>query len=144
MRTTILTLLILLIPATVRAQEVAGQARNRFLGSNPGYRERAGAFYEKEYLPHAAVALSRAADQPRFTENEASRVLRLFLYEWLDAYIDGGGAISNTDHARILKKLDERMRSALDDNNAFARYLVWRQSQGDNNPLAFLMRSPEQ
>jgi hypothetical protein len=28
--------------------------------------------------------------------------------------------------------------------NAFARYLVWRQSQGGDNPLAFLMRSPGQ
>jgi hypothetical protein len=35
------------------------------------------------------------------------------------------------------------MRSALDDNEAFARYLVWRQSQGGDNPLAFLLRSPE-
>ena len=144
MHATVLTLFIVLILSTVHAEEVAGQARTRFLQSNPGYRDRAGTFYEKEYLPHAAGALSRAANQPRLTEKEAARLLRLFLYEWLEAYIDGGGAISTTDHARVLKKLDERMRSALDDNNAFARYLDWRQSQGNDNPLAFLIRSPEQ
>src|SRR5262249_37831295 len=137
------TLLTLCANATAPAQDAAGPEMARFLRANPGYRQRAGAFYEAEYLPGAAAGLARAARAKGLSEQDARAALRPFVYDWLDAYISGGGAVSPAGHAGVLRRLDDRVRAALDDDAAFARYLAWRQNaQGADNPLDFLMRPP--
>ena len=136
-------LLTLCAKAAAPGQGPAGEEASRFLRDNPGYGQRAGAFYEAEYLPGAAAGLARAARAEHFSERDARGVLRAFVYDWLDAYISGGGAISPAGRAGVLRRLDARVRAALDDNAAFNRYLAWRQNaQGVENPLAFLMRPP--
>src|SRR5262249_9024261 len=108
-----------------------------------GYLERAGSFYETEYLPGAAAGLARAVGHPRLPEPAARRLLRHFIDDWLGAYIDGEGAISPADYARVVHRVDAEVRTALWDDEAPARYLVWRtQAPGRSNPLAFLMRPP--
>ncbi len=114
--------------------------RNRFQELNPGYRERAGASYEKQYLPGAATSLWRAVKLERFTEEEAAKSLRRFIYDWLDAYVEGGGAMSRSAHAGVLKRADDRMRQSFDDESAFKRWIAWRsEPTGRDNPLAFIM-----
>jgi hypothetical protein len=128
----------------VAAEAGPNQDVNDFLRANPGYRARAGTFYENQYLPGAAVGLARAAGNPRLSEASARRLLRTFVYDWLDAYISGDGALTGEAHAAVLRRLDDRVREALCDDEAFARYLGWRRrAQGADNPLDFLMRPPE-
>jgi len=141
MRTAVpaLVSLAVLAPAAL-AGEAPGQAPGAFLRNNPGYRERAGTFYEKEYLPGAAAALARSVRHPRLPEGAARRLLRDYVYDWLAAYIEGEGAVPAAEQARLLRDLDGRVREALCDDDAYRRYLNWRlRSGGDDNPLAFLM-----
>jgi hypothetical protein len=133
---------LLCLGAPVAAEAGPNQEINDFQRANPGYRERAGTFYENEYLPGAAAGLARAAGNPRLSE-AARRLLRAFVYDWLDAYISGDGALNGAAHAAVLRRLDDRVREALCDDAAYARYLAWRrQAQGADNPLDFLMRPP--
>jgi hypothetical protein len=130
------------LPAAVAAQDAPNQTANRFLRDNPGYRDRAGTFYEKEYLPGAAAGLAKTVRHSRMSEPAAQRALRAFIYDWLDAYIAGGGTVQPEEQARLLQRLDDRIRDALCDDNAYRRYRSWRlTAQGDDNPLAFLMHS---
>jgi hypothetical protein len=141
MRTAVAALVALAVLApAARAGDAPGQAPSAFLRNNPGYRERAGAFYEKEYLPGAAAALARSVNHRRLPEEAARRLLRAYIYDWLAAYIEGEGAVPAAEQVRLLRDLDARVREALCDDAAYERYLKWRlRSQGGDNPLAFLM-----
>ncbi|MBI3854980.1 MAG: hypothetical protein HY293_04735 [Planctomycetes bacterium] len=112
---------------------------NRFLELNPGYRERAGAFYEKTYLGPAAESLAKAVAVERLTKEAASGVLRQYIYDWLDGYIAGEGEMSRAAHAAVVKRADLAMNPLLDDGPAFQRWVEWRENlQPGGNVLAFI------
>ncbi|HET6430498.1 MAG TPA: hypothetical protein VFJ30_18955 [Phycisphaerae bacterium] len=103
---------------------------------NPGYVKRAGAFYEKEYLPPAVADLSRAAGVKGSQRAAATEALRQFIHDWLTACVEDGFLILPEHQDRCLKDLDGRMQQVL-SATGFESYLRWRRES--KHALRFLM-----
>jgi hypothetical protein len=125
----------------VAALAVCGAAAgpNEFLKNNPGYRARAGAFYEQKYLPEAAADLVKAVASPNLTDEKARALLKGYIYDWLGCYCEGNGSVTRADLDGLLRALDNKVKAALNDEAAFARYQAWRRTADrQGNALAFL------
>jgi len=110
-----------------------------FRNNNPGYQERAGAFYELEYLPKAVSQLTKAAHLTEQETAAARKILRGFTYDFLERYVHGGGRIAREELMQCLAQMDQRMQLALPPAG-FAAYLDWRKDEtGADNAMAFLM-----
>jgi hypothetical protein len=126
-------------PTTGEAKAPAERSDNAFARANPGYKERAGAFYEKEYLGKALDQLATAAELTVEQKMVARKILRTFIDDWLENYVTGNGHISRENLARCLALMDERFQDELSQAGHKA-YLAWRKDEtGGNNALAFLM-----
>ena len=106
---------------------------NAFARSNPGYRTRAGQFYEKDYLPQALAALQRRACLTPAQLPRARATLRAFLYHWLDAYVVAGGQQSDSG----VVWLDRQFASWLEATQ-LEGYRRWKSDP--ENTLGFLFR----
>jgi len=116
------------------------QAADAFRAANPGYVERAGNFYRKDYLPGAVANLVETVDHPRFSQEDATALLDSLIDDFLHAYVEGGGRVAYETHQRMIEALDAAVMDRVDDRAAFARYLAWRKTHDRGvNPLAFLM-----
>jgi len=102
---------------------------------NPGYVSRAGAYYEKEYLPSALANLSQALDLNARQRGAAGEALKQFIHDWLVMDVEDGFLILPEHQDRCLTDLDERMRHALSPAQ-FDAWPTWRES---NHALRFLM-----
>lgn len=107
---------------------------NSFAQSNPGYRKRAAASYEKTYFPAALTQLVRATGLP---EAELRPVLQGFVYRWLDSYVEGEGHMSADDLQLVVDWLDAQVRERL-GSKPDGSYQRWKTSS--DNPLGFLFR----
>jgi len=126
-------------PTTGEAKAPAERSDNSFASANPNYKERAGAFYEKEYLGKALDQLATAAELADEQKTAARKILRAFIDDWLENYVSGNGHISRENPARCLALMDERFQGELSQAGHEA-YLAWRKDEtGGNNALAFLM-----
>lgn len=115
------------------------QARGSFSPLHPHYKDRAGVFYDIRYVSPSAEALFKIADIRPDQMRETMRFLRLFVDEWLDAYIEGDGSITSTDVARCVQNLDQRFDGRLDGLQR-KQYRIWRDDDtGEYNKLRFLM-----
>lgn len=116
------------------------EPKNAFHKNNPDYRERAGAFYEQKYLPDAVKGLVAAFAPQALPEETARKVLRDFIYEFLDQYAQDGGEISRRGHAKVLAALDAKIRELTDDPRVLDNYRAWRSGGKAEfpNTLAFL------
>jgi len=115
-------------------------ADNAFAAANPGYKERAGLLYEREYLDAAVLGLAKHADLSVYHVPAAKAILRMYIYERLDAHVRGNGAVAGKEQRRLLGLMDERFQAELDDNERHAKYLEWRKdASGAHNSLRFLM-----
>lgn len=113
---------------------------NAFARQNPGYKERAGKFYEKEYLDKAVEQLAEWASLSEEQVPVAQAILRAYIYDWLDAYVRGGGVVAPGQLERALSAMDERFQGELRDPQ-YEKYLKWRKEPtGAHNALRFLMR----
>ena len=111
-----------------------------FREANPGYAERAGAFYAKEYLPEAVDQLAGAVDAGSELAATLREILRGFIADWLDGYVEGGGNIDGAMLAATLERMDERMLAVL-ERGQFDRYWKWRIGEAKvGNALAFLIQ----
>ena len=115
------------------------EPKNVFLASNPDYRTRAGTFYEREYLPKAVQGLVAAFAPEVLPEETARKVLRDFIYEFLDQYVRDGGEITRRGHAKVLAGLDARIRELADDPRVLDNYEAWKTGGKPEfpNPIAF-------
>ena len=114
--------------------------KRAFLELNPGYRERTGSFYESAYLDPAAESLAKLMALDRFGKDDAKVVLKQFIYDFLDGYIEAGGEMPRAAHAAAVKRADSSMKKVLDDESAFKRWSEWRQSTNRaDNALSFIM-----
>ncbi|WP_372723555.1 hypothetical protein [Novipirellula sp.] len=114
---------------------------NEFSQNNPFYKQRAGAFYEIKYVGPSAEALFRiAAVRPEQMPGTLD-ALRAFVYEWLDAYVRGNGAIDPADRNTCVARLDQRFDSLFDSGLQRKLYRVWRDDE--SNQLRFLMASQQ-
>jgi len=112
---------------------------NEFSRNNPFYKQRAGAFYEIKYVAPSAEALFRIADvQPEQMPGTLD-ALRAFVYDWLDAYVRGNGAIGPTELATCVARLDKRFDSLFDSTLQRKLYQVWWDDE--SNKLRFLIIS---
>jgi hypothetical protein len=129
-------------PEKYPAQTEDPEVVNDFAKSNPGYKKRAGEFYEKEYLEDAVERLGRTAEFTAPDRAVAKAILRAFIYDWLDSTVRGNGQVPAEDLAKHLKRLDERFKSEL-NGAQYPKYLRWRNDRtGARNTLAFLMFPP--
>ncbi len=118
---------------------MAGEPDNEFARANPGYRQQAGDFYAKEYLPKAVQQLASAAELTDGQAAAARKILRTFIDCWLERYVAGDGCISRVDLDWCLAGMDGRFSGELSPK-VFAKYLQWRKDEtGASNAMAFLM-----
>ncbi len=103
--------------------------------ANANYVNRAGAFYEKEYLPPALANLSQALDLSGRQRSAAREALRQFIYDWLVLSVEDGFLILPEHQDRCLTDLDQRMRRVFLPAQ-FEAWLTWLES---NHSLRFLM-----
>lgn len=121
------------------SEATTDMADNAFAKANPGYKERAGGFYEKEYLGRALDQLATAAELTDEQKAAARTILTAFIYDWLESYVGGNGHISMVNLSRCLALMDERFQGELSQAGHRA-YLAWRKDEtGGKNALAFLM-----
>ncbi len=118
--------------------------KNKFLELNPGYKERAGSFYEAQYLPGAAANLVRVVEHQNMTPPQATGILRELIYNFLDVMIEGNGEVTRQERAKVVAHIDKRVRDLVKDEAAFQRYLKWRKVRDrKDNPLEFLFNHPQ-
>lgn len=136
----LLTFVVVLLAITECGSE--GNAENPFQEHNPDYRTRAGTFYEKAYLPGATKGLICVFAPQELSEKKARQILRQFIYNFLDQYIADGGAITRRNHARILARLDSRVKELADGPSILKNYEAWKSGSSGKfpNPLAFLTK----
>ena len=104
--------------------------------ANPHYKERAGSFYEVEYLGKSAKNLFEICDLDPKYRPTAMDILRCFIYDWLDHYIRDNGEIT-TDHKEVvIDKLDERLSQFL-TKDQMVSFHQWKIDH-ENNLLNFL------
>jgi hypothetical protein len=126
-------------PTSSEADATTEKADNPFAEANPGYKERAGKFYEKEYLGRALDQLATAAELTDEQKVAARRILTAFIYDWLESYVGGNGHISIESLSCCLALMDERFEGEL-SRGGHKAYLAWRKDEtGGKNALAFLM-----
>lgn len=116
----------------------SGKSDNTFLQENPGYQDRAGKYYEKEYLPKAMRQLAETVKLTEKQKAKAGKYLRSFICDWLGSFVKGGGKISRKDVARCLKLMDEKFHGEL-PRAGYQKYLAWRKGKEGENALGFLM-----
>ncbi len=122
--------------------EVLPQTEANFSQLNPHYKDRAGVFYDIRYVSPSAEALFKIADIRPDQMRETMRILRLFVDEWLESYVEGNGAISPTEVERCVQRMDKRFDGLLNDLQR-KQYRIWRDdSTGEHNKLRFLMSCP--
>jgi hypothetical protein len=114
--------------------------KERFLADNPGYKDRAAAFYAQEYLPGARRGMTAAIRSPGFRDADAERLLRLLIDNFLDQWIEAGGTMHEGIREEVIAPIDFEVQRLVKDESAYRRYLAWRHVRnGADNPLAFLM-----
>jgi hypothetical protein len=112
---------------------------NSFARNNPDYAERAGAFYEKEYLEKALEQMAAVVPLNDQQKPATRKILRAFVTDWLESYVSGDGHISKEDLERCLAAMDAKFKGEL-SQPGYEAYLTWRKDEtGDKNVLAFLM-----
>lgn len=113
------------------------QIHNAFTHSNPGYRTRAGQFYEKDYLPPALAVLQRRAGLTPTQLGRARTTLRVFIYRFLDAYVLAQGRQEDPSYSEQIVWLDRQFAGWLEPAQ-YQGYQHWK-SDPDNS-LGFLFR----
>jgi hypothetical protein len=102
---------------------------------NPDYVGRAGAHYEREYLPSALSSLTQTLDLNRQQRTAAEKALTQFIHDWLVMSVEDGFLILPEHQDRCLTALDERMRHVLSP----AQFETWPRWRESNHALRFLM-----
>jgi hypothetical protein len=122
----------------VGSESLPAGVTNTFLRDNPDYKQRAGSFYETNYVPLAIDSLRQTATLTDEQAVVARKVLTAFIYDWLDAYIRGGGYISSESHGLVVAAMDSQMKLALREPQ-FQKYLAWRKGESNRpNAVTFL------
>ena len=111
---------------------------NDFAKGNPYFKQRAGTFYETEYLGTSAAKLFKILDLELPKRVGALDIIRGFIYDWLDFQVRDNGRITAEHHAEALSAMNEKFRRLLSPLQ-FKLYEVWRED-GTVNSLLFLMR----
>ena len=111
---------------------------NEFTKLNPDYKERAGSFYERKYLPDSAEYLFEVCSIDPKLHPYVMEILRAFIYDWVDAYMRGNGRMSEDVRAPIVTKMEERLLALLDAGQR-AQFPAWRYTKTGKNKLKFIM-----
>ncbi len=107
--------------------------------ANPGYKERTGKSYEQTCLPGAVDELAKTASLTKQEKAAARKILRTFIYDYLESFVTGGGKAVERDQDRRLAKVDKSFREALSDEK-FTKYLKWRKRPLSHNTNAVQAR----
>ena len=111
---------------------------NEFSRSNPHYKQRAGSFYERQYLPGTANYLFEVCSVEPNLHPYMMEILRAFIYDWCDAYTRGGGKVNTDTLAHIVRRMDGRILALLDEGQK-ERYPAWRNTNTGKNSMRFLI-----
>jgi hypothetical protein len=126
-------------PTADEVKAASEMSDNAFARANPCYKERTGAFYEKEYLEKALDQMATVVELTDDQKMVARRILRTFITDWLQNYVSGDGHISRENLAHCLALMDERFQGEL-SQAGYKAYLAWRKDEtGVRNALAFMM-----
>ena len=112
---------------------------NDFTRLNPYYKQRAGTFYETEYLGFSAAKLFKLLDLENRKRVGALDILRGFIYDWLDLDVRDNGRISADHHTEAVTAMNSKFRRLLSPLQ-YEIYEAWRDDgSGEVNRLHFLI-----
>ena len=110
---------------------------NEFAKLNPGYKQRVGLFYEKEYLPPASEQLAERLKLEPQQKQIATEILRCFIYDFLTAKVRDNGRITLEHLKATIAAMDAKFTNEL-PKGQFEVYTQWRNDNGGGNAIAFL------
>jgi hypothetical protein len=123
--------------------EYQKRPRDQFAKENPGYAERAGGFYEKEYLGKALDQFAAFASPTRQELEAVQKELRRFIYNFLEALVADEDCLTPEHHRDCLARLDEAVRPLLSEAK-YQKFIEWRSDEtGATNAMAFLFKAPD-
>lgn len=149
-RTTLFLLAFVLAIAPCKSQTIAAaadkypsdtrpvQATNEFASLNPGYKQRAGLSYEKEYLPTAVDQLAKCVNLEPPQKKITTQILRSFIYDFLTVKVRDNGQVTPDHLKAAITAMDEKFANEL-SKEQFDAYTQWRDDIGGGNALGFLM-----
>ncbi len=112
---------------------------NDYTKQDPYYKQRAGTFYETEYLGFSAAKLFKLLDLENRKRVGALDILRGFIYDWLDFCVRDGGRITAEHHTEAATAMDAKFRRLLTPLQ-YKIYEVWRDDgTREVNTLYFLI-----
>jgi hypothetical protein len=112
---------------------------NSFTKLNPFYKQRAGTYYETEYLGFSAAKLFKLLDLDNAKRVGALDILRGFIYEWLDFDVRDNGRITAEHCEEAVNSMNRKFERLLSPLQ-FKIYQVWRDDDtGEVNTLHFLI-----
>jgi hypothetical protein len=112
---------------------------NSFTKANPYYKQRAGTFYETEYLGFSAAKLFELLDLDSAKRVGALDILRGFIYEWLDFSVRDNGRITAEHCEEAVKSMNSKFKTLLSPLE-LKIYQAWRDDgTGEVNKLYFLI-----
>ncbi len=117
----------------------AVDVENAFTKLNPYYKQRAGTYYETEYLGFSAAKLFTLLDLDNAKRVGALDILRGFIYEWLDFTVRDNGRITAEHCEEAVKSMNGKFQRLLSPQQ-FKIYESWRDDgTGEVNTLYFLI-----
>ena len=106
---------------------------------NPGYKKRAGEFYDRTHIRTGVAQLFSQCSVPWSKKSTAVNILRALSYDFLDEYVRRGGLMPPPARMNLIDVLDERFRLLLSARE-YACYEQWRDGSREQNDLEFLTR----
>jgi len=142
MKTTCLVLVACVGSLCLAEDAIDGGPEPKPLEKRDPYSIRAGAFYEKSYLPGAIKGLQAVFAPQELSDEKAKEMLLELVYGFLGQLHKEGGEISRRGHARVLARLDKEVAALADDPKVLKNYEAWKGggSKEFRNPLQFLTR----
>jgi hypothetical protein len=128
--------------ASVDFAPSGSSASGDFNKDNPHYKERASVFYDLKYVSPSAESLFKIADVRPEQMREAVGILRTFVDERVQLYVEGNGVITGAGILDCVARMDVGFGELFDEQQ-LAQYRIWRDDTSvSSNTLRFLFKVP--
>ena len=119
------------------------EVSNEFSRQNPGYKARAGTYYDQKYIAPASKQFFDLCSIPRGKRKVAKNIVQAYSYDYLDVMVRLGGPIPLpvAEHIKLVNVMNDRFRTLLNESD-YTCYLSWRDATSGENDFAFLTKMP--
>ena len=119
------------------------EAANEFSRQNPGYKLRAGEFYDRTHISKATKQFYELCSIPKDKRKTALNIVRAYSYDYLDVMVRLGGPVPlpAEERTKLAEVMNARFRTLLSETE-YDCYLSWRDASSGENDFAFLTQMP--